>query len=326
VIRRVRPLVVAGLVLALAACGTTADGSSAGGGAPTTESAGGAEDADGSTTTTTSPDTAVEAASTGGPVPELADDPAALAEQIEQAERAVRDPATPADELADMAHLQQVAYRELALRPDWQDAVVDALPEDLRSAARQQLTARQAFVSMNTSPPTEVPAWRIVPPEPADALLGYYQEAEDEFGVEWEYLAAINLVETGIGRIRGDSSAGAQGPMQFIPSTWERFGEGDVRDPHDAIQAAARYLAHNGGADGNISGALWNYNNHTRYVEGVMVYAQIMKDDPQTFAGFHQWQIWYASASGDVLLPEGYHLTEPQPAAQYVADHPERLR
>jgi soluble lytic murein transglycosylase-like protein len=114
--------------------------------------------------------------------------------------------------------------------------------------------------------------------------------------------------------------------MQFIPSTWERFGEGDIYDPHDAILSAARYLAHNGGstADGNIEGALFNYNNDVRYVRGVQAYAAVLRDDRQTYAGFHQWQIWYASAIGDLLFPEGYHLTEPRPAADYAAEFPER--
>jgi soluble lytic murein transglycosylase-like protein len=115
--------------------------------------------------------------------------------------------------------------------------------------------------------------------------------------------------------------------MQFIPSTWERFGNGgDVTDPEDAITAAARYLAHNGGADGNIDGALFNYNNDERYVRGVTAYAQVMQEDPDTYRGFHQWQIWYASAAGDLVLPDGYHLAEPQPAVQYATENPDRHR
>ncbi len=34
----------------------------------------------------------------------------------------------------------------------------------------------------------------------------------------WYYLAAINLIETRMGRIDGLSTAGAQGPMQFLPA------------------------------------------------------------------------------------------------------------
>jgi len=68
----------------------------------------------------------------------------------------------------------------------------------------------------------------IVAPPPADELLGHYRAAGDEFGVDWTYLAAIHLVETRMGRIRGTSTAGAHGPMQFMPATWDAYGEGDV--------------------------------------------------------------------------------------------------
>jgi membrane-bound lytic murein transglycosylase B len=280
-----------------------------------------------STTTTSAPTSDAEPA--GSPIPALAPTPDGLAEQLAAAEAAIRDPSSSDAAVTEQANLQQVAYRVVAERPTWQEPVVAALPTALREAARLQLAARAEFRSMNVNPPVELPVWRIVPPAPAEELLGYYQEAEDEFGVEWEYLAAINLVETGMGRIRGDSSAGAQGPMQFIPSTWERFGGGgDVTDPHDAIFGAARYLAHNGGsaADGNIAGALFNYNNDERYVRGVTDYAQIMQGDADTYRGFHQWQVWYASAAGDLVLPEGHHLATPVPAAQYAQDHPDRHR
>ena len=320
--------VVAATVVLLGACGGTdepaplAGGSE--GGVSTTEAP-----PDAPTSTSSPPASSTSPAPPPSPprhVPALAPSPDALAEQLAAAEQAIRDPDTPEEELRRQAHLQQVAYRVLAERPTWQEAVVAALPADLHEAARLQLAARAEFRSMNTNPPDDVPAWRIVPPAPVDELRGHYQEAEDEYGVPWEYLAAINLVETGMGRIRGDSSAGAQGPMQFIPSTWARFGEGDVRDPHDAILAAGRYLAHHGGADGDLDGALFRYNNDVRYVRGVTAYAQIIEADPATYRGFHAWQVWYASEAGDLVLPEGYHRTDPQPAAQYAQEHPTRHR
>ena len=43
-------------------------------------------------------------------------------------------------------------------------------------------------------------------------LLGYFQEAERRFDVEWEVLAAVMLIETRMGRIRSRSSAGRPGP------------------------------------------------------------------------------------------------------------------
>jgi membrane-bound lytic murein transglycosylase B len=60
--------------------------------------------------------------------------------------------------------------------------------------------------------------------------------------VPWYFLASINLVETRMGRIHGLSTAGAQGPMQFLPSTWAACCTGDIEDAHDAIVGAATYL------------------------------------------------------------------------------------
>ena len=115
----------------------------------------------------------------------------------------------------------------------------------------------------------------------------YYQEAEARFGVPWSVLAAVNLVETGFGRIVGLSSAGALGPMQFIPATWDAYGlGGDVWDPHDAILGAANYLAANGGGDGTSEGldnALIRYNHSQHYVAAVRTYASLMQEDPRVF-------------------------------------------
>ena len=119
-------------------------------------------------------------------------------------------------------------------------------------------------------------------------------------------LAAINLVETGLGRIDADSVAGAQGPMQFMPATWARWGNGDVHDPHHAIYGAARYLAASGAADGRLSDALFAYNNDNRYVRAVNLYAGLLRRTPLLFRGLYHWQVYYRSAAGDLLLPEGY--------------------
>src|SRR4029077_9321417 len=118
---------------------------------------------------------------------------------------------------------------------DWADAVLAAVPADLRPAVSANLDAAKRLSSPDLGPPlSSLPDWTILmPPEPA-VLLGYYREAEARFGVPWQYLAAIHLVETRMGRIHGNSTAGAQGPMQFIASTWAAYGGGgDVNDNHD---------------------------------------------------------------------------------------------
>ena len=139
---------------------------------------------------------------------------------------------------------QQRLYLVLGLaRPELGDRVVELLPAALRPDARDVLAARRALVRL--TPPTKLPlsAFRTGPAEPADRLLGYYREAQRRFGVPWQVLAAVNFIETAFGKLRSSSTAGAQGPMQFLPATWRAYGlGGDVHDPHDSILGAANYL------------------------------------------------------------------------------------
>ena len=257
-------------------------------------------------------------ASTALPAPpEAARNPVDLAEDLVAAETAVRDAATPPDELAEAAEVQQLAYRRLGRHPEWDPAVLARVPDELRAAVEANVHARREFASMHTRPVSTMPAWRIVEPAPADDLLAWYAEGERTYGVPWFYLAAVNLVETGLGRIRGTSVAGAQGPMQFMPATWAAFGEGDVNDPHDAILAAARYLAHNG-APADMPNALWNYNHSWPYVRGVSDLAGVMRDDPRAFHGYYHWQVYLSTVAGDVLLPVGYDEPQPVPVGDWL--------
>jgi hypothetical protein len=255
--------------------------------------------------------------------PVLRDDAAGVAEQLVTAERAVRDPSTTAEALADWAHLQQVAYRKLASTPEWDAEVVPRVPPDLHDAVRLNLQALRELRQLVTTVSDTVPAWQIVDPPALDVLVSAYQAAEAELGVPWEYLAAVNLVESAMGRIRGISDAGAQGPMQFLPTTWVAYGEGDINDPHDAIRAAARYLADYGGADGDLSGALYEYNHSDHYVTGVTGIARVIEADGAALRGYYNWQVYYRTTAGDVWLPVGYEATEPIPAAEYLATHPQ---
>ena len=105
-------------------------------------------------------------------------------------------------------------------------------------------------------------------------------------------LAAVNLIESDFGRVRNNSVAGAQGPMQFMPATWRTYGHGgDIHDPHDAILAAARFLAA-AGARQSEAAALYRYNPSSLYVTAVSSYARVMTRDPLSFYAF------YASGAG----------------------------
>jgi murein DD-endopeptidase MepM/ murein hydrolase activator NlpD len=112
-------------------------------------------------------------------------------------------------------------------------------------------------------------------------LLALWQRDGALYGIPWQVLAAINKVESNFGRNMGPSSAGAIGWMQFMPSTWERWGvdaDGDgIANPwsaEDAIAAAARYLAASGGAT-DVSRAVFSYNHAQWYVDEVLQLAQL---------------------------------------------------
>ena len=114
-------------------------------------------------------------------------------------------------------------------------------------------------------------------------LSGLWHEAGAAYGIPWQVLASINKVESNFGRNMGPSSAGAIGWMQFMPSTWLRWGvdaDGDgVADPWraaDAIYAAARYLAASGGQK-DIARAVFSYNHAQWYVDEVLAAARLFR-------------------------------------------------
>jgi soluble lytic murein transglycosylase-like protein len=203
--------------------------------------------------------------------------------------------------------------------------IVGRAPPELQEAIRLNLDARNELAQIPGGPLKDtLPAWRIIAPAPEQELLNHYREAEAQFGVGWNYLASINLIESALGRIQGLSAAGAQGPMQFMPATWEGYGEGgDINSPHDSIIGAARYLAANGFADGNVDGALYRYNNSTSYVNAIKDIAAVLALEPEAYAGYYRWEVYYVTTLGDVHLPVGYETPERISAADYIATHPQ---
>lgn len=253
--------------------------------------------------------------------------PATTAEQLAQdlvwAEQTLRDPTADAASVAAAGRLQQVTYRRWSSEDSWDATVWAQVPAELVTSVELQLGARREFRDMPTGLPTAdyVPAWAIIEPAPAADLLAWYQEAQNATGIGWEYLAAINLVETGMGRISGLSTAGAQGPMQFLPTTWAEVSTGDINDPRDAINAAAIYLDRRGGPE-DMNAALWGYNNSDHYVRAVTLYAEIMRQDPATFYGFYHWEIFFFTTEGDLWLPVGYYSNESQDVVAYLTNNP----
>jgi hypothetical protein len=163
----------------------------------------------------------------------------------------------------------------------------------LISAPADGIAALQAKVSqiLGSSGQIEVlrsqqPAVTSVPQgtKPA-SYLQLFQASAAAYcpGLSWTILAAIGEIESDDGQNVGPSSAGALGPMQFLPSTWQEwgidaFGETgppNVLDPYDAVPSAARMLCADGAASGGtaLDNAIFDYNHAEWYVREVLALA-----------------------------------------------------
>jgi membrane-bound lytic murein transglycosylase B len=257
-----------------------------------------------------------------GAQPQLPADPAQLADDLVADEQTLRDPSAAETALVAAARRQQAAYRAIGHHSEWDATARPRIPPSLLEVYDRNVDARRQLDAL-THPKDTLPAWRIEAPAAADELMSYYHEAESAFGVGWNYLAAINLIETRFGSIQGVSTAGAEGPMQFLPSTFAAYGEGgDIHSPHDSIMAAGRYLAANGFANDRDQ-AIRRYNHADQYVHAVDQYGAVLAADPAAFAGYYRWDVYYSTTAGDVVLPIGYAASSPIPAQDYLTTHPQ---
>ncbi len=156
-----------------------------------------------------------------------------------------------------------------------------AVPRNLPSA-----TVPNAPGSIRTPSLSRAPARPEV--RSYEQLVTLWKQAGEGYGVPWQVLGAINKIESGYGQNMGPSSAGAVGWMQFMPSTWMRWGmdaDGDGLanpwDPEDAVFAAARYLAA-AGAHTSIERAIFAYNHAQWYVDEVLALAGALGNAPFT--------------------------------------------
>ena len=301
---------VAGLALAVvtASCGGRADA---------LREPDGSLGAASSPATPTSPETDCPCPHPSRPLPQpdawIPRDPDRLAQALDVTTRSLRaaidrwttegnvSSGDPPIDVQLLALYQQRIYRMLARDPTLARDVVAHLSASVAREARINVSAGSDLLSL-ASPVSKPRLIRTQPPEPSGVLLGFYREAEDRFGVAWQLLAAVNYAESKFGRVVSASSAGAQGPMQFIPSTWAAYGlGGDVDDPHDAILGAANYL-HASGAPENDRVALYHYNPVPAYVAAVMRYARQMTRDPRTFYAYYNWQVFVLTKHGERRL------------------------
>lgn len=122
-------------------------------------------------------------------------------------------------------------------------------------------------------------------PDTAAGIPAHYLHLYREYGhtcrgLDWAILAGIGRIETNHGRSRlpgvhsGANSAGARGPMQFLPSTFagvraRHHDVGpDIYSPDDAISAAAHLLCDDGYST-SPHRAIYAYNHADWYVSEV---------------------------------------------------------
>ena len=199
-----------------------------------------------------------------------------------------------------LALYQQRIYRLLRRDDLLARRTLRLLPSGFAREARDVVHAGRGLRAI--TPPLQARKLRTGPPLPPSVLLRLYRQAEQRFGISWEVLAAINFVESAFGKLRSDSAAGAQGPMQFLPATWAAYGlGGNVQDPHDAIMAAANLLRASG-APRDLPRALWRYNPSPAYVDAVLRYARQIGGDRRHFYIFYSWQVFVRTKQGDLRL------------------------
>jgi hypothetical protein len=182
---------------------------------------------------------------------------------------------------------RQLLIRTLGREPGPAAAVAKLAP-----AERDDLAARRDLERLSAKSPPQVGGVSVGPAAPAGRLLSFYTEAQHRFRIRWQLLAAINFVESDFGRARTTARADAQGPMQFEPATWRRYGlGGDVYSPHDAILAAANLLAANGGRT-NERASLEHYNRSPLYRDAVLHLAHRMTTVPTAFREYYAWRLY----------------------------------
>jgi membrane-bound lytic murein transglycosylase B len=147
------------------------------------------------------------------------------------------------------------------------------------------------------SRPRPLRAFRVCRARPAVELRGYYAEAQRRYRVRWQLLAAVNFVESDFGRLCNRSTAGAQGPMQFMPSTWRTYGRGDVHDPHQAILGAARFLVA-AGLRRSEGRALYRYNPSWLYVDAIQRFEGRIRRDSRAYLGYYARQLFVRTPAG----------------------------
>lgn len=152
----------------------------------------------------------------------------------------------------------------IEIKPGKSLATLEAEARTRRLAARNQFT-----IAIHRSPVKQALS--------AEEAHRMAQEAAAKAGIpeQWKILVAIWQKETGKS---GDScivskaDGRATGPMQFMPGTFSSYKPhpgANICKAEDALVAAGNLLKRGGVANGNVDGAIHNYNHSMAYVRSV---------------------------------------------------------
>jgi uncharacterized protein YoxC len=199
---------------------------------------------------------------------------AAAKRTADTAEYQISTTLTDAAEVDDhLSQLQNLLAQQQALL-DQASAKAKQLKE--LQSAQAALAAALATISQAGNDAAASASPTAIPPR-YDAF--YHAASLTCPGLSWTVLAAIGQVETHHGQGTMVSSAGALGPMQFMPATFAHYavdgdgdGKADIMNPADSIYTAAHYLCANGAGTGDqgLYNALWHYNHADWYVQLVL--------------------------------------------------------
>jgi len=190
--------------------------------------------------------------------------------------------AAPSEPVSETATLTGIAS---TVDPDWLDSTAESTGIPRRMLAAY---AGAALALREEQPACEL-GWStlagIGKTESGHATLGGTTALPDGstsqpiLGPQLDGSAFDAISDTDHGRWDGDEVWDrAVGPMQFIPSTWERWGadgnDDGVSDPNqvdDAALATARYLCHSGNLSSATGwhAAIYSYNHSESYVTAV---------------------------------------------------------
>jgi membrane-bound lytic murein transglycosylase B len=173
---------------------------------------------------------------------------------------------------------------QASFTPSWAESATPT-PAPVKAATAAVAPTPQPLAAITTPPPpapADIATTKLAAAGLKSQFAASYLSVQAKTGTPWQLVAAVHVTETTQSdNTARSSSAGAIGPMQFMPGTWRAYaldGDGngttDITDLDDALLTGGRYLAAGGAAKGNYNNALYNYNHSNTYVAHVMAIAR----------------------------------------------------